>query len=230
MDIEVFLKQIRAFRALSRGEFNAVLSSCAEREFKRKDIVFKEGEPSHWVWLVKRGWVHLIKPSLEGKENIVFTMSPQEILCGVSAFDQGPYAAGGVAATDCILIQIPSKLFVSFLDENAQFCREVLSICSIRIRKMAQKLAEVTDPVSKRIARVLLASLADFEHEIPITHREISQMIGARVETSIRTFRVLREKGLINIKRSRIEITKPMALVQELNHWLESGADHDKHV
>ena len=226
--MDVFLNQIRAFQVLSRENFSEVMASSCEKTFQRSETIFKEGEPSHSVWLVKEGWVHLVKTSLDGKINIIFTMSPHEILCGVSAFDQGPYAADGIAATECSVIQVPSKIFVSLLENDAQFCREVLSICSVRIRKMAQKLAEVTDPVSKRIARVLLASLVDFQHEIPLTHREISQMIGARVETSIRTFRALREKGLIHIKRSQIEILKPMALVRELNHWIESDIDHEK--
>ena len=89
---------------------------------------------------------------------------------------------------------------------------------------MAEKLGGMSDPVSHRIARVLLASISEFGNKIPFTHREIAQMIGARTETSIRTIRSLREKGLLKIYRSCIEIDQPLQLIHELETWLRPSA------
>lgn len=221
MKTEDFLKKIRAFNALSKKDFLELCAQTEEKVFEKGQVVFKEGDPSDSVWLVKTGWVHLMKTGSGGGVIILFTMTPYEILCGVSAFDQEPYAADGVAATQGVLLKIPTITFTQFLNENPQFCREILSICSRRIRRMAQKLGGMNDPVSHRIAKVLLACMEDFGREIPLTHREIAQMVGARTETSIRTFRTLREKGLLKIKRSCIEIDQPSRLVQELYHWLK---------
>ncbi|MBI1871321.1 MAG: Crp/Fnr family transcriptional regulator [Chlamydiae bacterium] len=219
--MEQFLSQIRPFQVLSKKELSHVSQQTRERVFEKGEIVFREGEKSSFVWLVKTGWVHLVRRSSLGHPVILFTMTPREILCGVSAFDQEPYAADAIAATQCVLLQIPTPLFVHLLNHHSDFCREILSICSKRIRCMAQKLGGAMDPVSHRMARLLLASLEDFGDEIPFTHREMAQMIGARIETSIRTFRPLREKSLINIKRSCIKVVQPFRLISELNQWLK---------
>lgn len=220
MSIEDFFRDIRAFRCLTQGEFESLCRNTRERIFEKGSTIFFEGQPSTNVWMVRTGWVHLIKRTASGNGMILFTMSPRELLCGVSAFDQEPYAAQGVAATSSNLLQIPSGIFVGFLNSNPQFCREILSISASRIRRMAQKLGEMGDPVSQRIARLLLASAGDFGSKIPFTHREIAQMIGTRVETSIRTLRTLREKDLISIRRSCIEIKHVPEFMEELKGWI----------
>ncbi len=221
MKTEDFLQKIKAFSALSKSDFLKLCSQTEQKVFEKGQTIFKEGDPSSFVWLVKSGWVHLIRKGSKGTSVILFTMTPYEILCGVSAFDQEPYAADGIAATQCELLRIPTQVFTGFLNENPKFCREILSICSRRIRKMAQKLGSMNDPVSHRIAKVLLASMEDFGKEIPLTHREIAQMVGARTETSIRTFRILREKNFLKIKRACIEIEYPSLLQKELRNWLK---------
>lgn len=220
MSIVDFLAEVRPFSVLPVEALDKLSARIHEKSFTKGELVFRDGEASRFVWLVKTGWVHLVKSADPQKPIILFTMSRREILCGVSAFDNEPYAADGIAATPCTLLQIPSEIFVSFLNTNPVFCREVLTICSARIRRMAQKLGETMEPVSHRIAHILLDSIDDFGQKLPFTHREISQMIGARVETSIRTFKILREKGLLRIHRSCIQIDQPTALVRELHDWL----------
>jgi CRP-like cAMP-binding protein len=221
MIITEFLRDVKPFAVFREEDLEQLSSLIEEKSFAKGEWIFHDGEESNFVWLVKSGWVHLVKTADPKKPIILFTMNRREILCGFSAFDNLPYAADGIAATPCTLLKIPSEVFVSFLNTNPVFCREVLAICSARIRRMAQKLGETMEPVSHRIAHILLDSIADFGQKLPFTHREISQMIGARVETSIRTFKTLREKGLLSIQRSCIQIDRPTALVHELNRWLE---------
>jgi CRP/FNR family cyclic AMP-dependent transcriptional regulator len=222
MIIVDFLREVKPFAVLREEDLEKLSSHIQEKSFAKGELIFHDGEESKFVWLVKSGWVHLVKTTDPEKPMILFTMNRREILCGVSAFDNQPYAADGVAATPCTLLKIPSEIFLSFLNTNPVFCREVLAICSARIRRMARKLGETMEPVSHRIAHILLDSIVDFGQKLPFTHREISQMIGARVETSIRTFKILREKGLLRIQRSCIQIDQPTALVRELNDWLET--------
>ncbi|MBI1882693.1 MAG: cyclic nucleotide-binding domain-containing protein, partial [Chlamydiae bacterium] len=132
--MEQFLSQIGPFQVLSRKELLNLSDQTHEKVFEKGEIVFREGEKSSFVWLVKTGWVHLVRRSSLGHLVILFTMTPREILCGVSAFDQEPYAADAIAATQCVLLQIPTPLFVNLLNHHSDFCREILSICSKRIR------------------------------------------------------------------------------------------------
>src|SRR5574341_2250458 len=122
MDNDRFLKQIKAFRSLTREEFSHLCGEIGEKFFAKNEVIFKEGQGSRFVWLIKSGWVHLIRHASVGNTVILLTMTPQEILCGVSAFDQKPYAADAIAATACSLLMIPSEFFGDLLNENTEFC------------------------------------------------------------------------------------------------------------
>jgi len=60
--------------------------------------------------------------------------------------------------------------------------------------------------VEKRILHVLVNLVSEFGNTIPLTRREIAEMAGTTVETSIRTFSRLEEEGLVSTSRGRIMV------------------------
>ena len=77
------------------------------RRFRKGEILFEEGQPAESVSLIKRGWVHLAKRTLQGTPVTIFTVTPEEVLCGFSAVvGQRVYYASAVAATDTTAIRI----------------------------------------------------------------------------------------------------------------------------
>jgi CRP-like cAMP-binding protein len=60
------------------------------------------------------------------------------------------------------------------------------------------------ESVEKRILHVLADMVLEFGNTIPLTRREIAEMAGTTVETSIRTFSKLEGEGLVSTSRGRI--------------------------
>src|SRR3989338_5579707 len=91
------------------------LLAVAERlPYKKGTRLFQQGEPATAVWMVLKGWVHLVRTpeSRDGARAVVlFTITPREALCGVSALEAGHYTASGIAATDSLVLRIPSEVF-----------------------------------------------------------------------------------------------------------------------
>ena len=112
------LAQVPLFRSLSQTELNHLATSCELRRFHKGETIFAEGQPAAAVWVVKHGWVSLVKETPHGGRTTIFAMTPAEPLCGISAFEHGTYSATAVASTDTQLIKIPAEAFSRLLDRS----------------------------------------------------------------------------------------------------------------
>jgi CRP-like cAMP-binding protein len=74
----------------------------------------------------------------------------------------------------------------------------------------------MSEPVSRRIIRVLLRLRGQFGDELPMTHRELAQMAWTSTETAIRAIRQLKLRGVLAGARRRIVVRDLRALKQAL--------------
>ena len=216
--MEAILAQVPLFRTLPQTALNDLATTSELRRFHKGETIFAEGQPAAAVWVVKRGWVALVKDTPQGGRATIFAMTPAEPLCGISAFEHGTYSATAVASTDTQLIKISSEAFSRLLDRYPALAREVLAICCQRIRRMAEAICLAQAPVEQRIAYVLLQLRRTFGKTIPMTHQELAGMVGTRWETSIRTLSVMKRSGWVVSSRGRITLLAPRKLRALLDH------------
>ena len=185
---------------------------CALRRFAKGETIFDEGEPASSIWIVKQGWVYLVAQSPQGVRVTIFVLTPEEALCGISAFGHRTYSAGAVAATDSQLVKIPAAVFADWLPHYPVFARHVLLACCGRIRHTVETLRLAQAPVEHRLAHTLLRLREAFGNTIPLTHHELACMAGTRWETSIRTLSAMKRRGWIASSRAKITIVAPQPL------------------
>ena len=206
-----FLSRCPPFQALSEEELNRLAEGMGEKVFSPGEVVFREGEAARHVWVVKSGRIRLVKQNGLPHPRTIFILTPEEVFCGISAFDHTAYSATGIAATESILLQIPMEVFDELLDRSTLFARELLAVCCQRIRHMAEAYCVSQAPVETRILHVLSHLQKDFGSTLPFTRREIAEMAGTTVETSIRTLSRLKKKGYVRSSRGKIVLLNPVA-------------------
>lgn len=211
-----FLSRSALFRHVPPQHLQPVADVSELLRFAKGQIIFEEHEPAEAVWLIQRGWVYLVKRTPHGTLATIFTMTPDEAICGVSAFDRGTYSAGAVAATDTQVIKIPADAFAVLLERNPRFAKRVLQTCCNRIRHMAETISLGQAPVESRLAYTLLRLRESFGDTIPVTHHELARMAGTRWETSIRVFSRMKRRGWITSSRGQVTIRQPQRLQQSL--------------
>lgn len=205
--VEQALTRNNLFLLLPPEELEQVRQLLTERRYRKGEWIFHEGEPASTVWIILEGWVHLVRESSSGRQVTIFTMTPSDALCGLSAFEQGTYTAGAMAATACRLTGLPGKYVAALIERYPAFAREVLALERLRIRHMADAICQAHEPVDCRLATTLLRLAEQFGPTIPVTHRELAQMAHTTLETSIRTMSRLRGQGIVRTQRGLITIT-----------------------
>ena len=209
------------FRTLPAATLKALGDVSAFRRFRKGEILFEESQPAEAVWLIHRGWVYLVKRTLQGAPVTIFTVTPEEVLCGFSAVvGQSVYYASAVAATDTTAVRIPHTDFARLLRDQPGFAERVLAIYHTRMRHMAEAISLAQAPVEQRLAYVLLRLRATFGKTVPVTHHELSRMAGTRWETSIRILSSMKRRGWMTSSRGKVTIVAP----QKLRELLEARA------
>ncbi|MBI3088461.1 MAG: Crp/Fnr family transcriptional regulator [Candidatus Omnitrophica bacterium] len=207
------LAKIPLFRALPASERKQLGQACELRRFQKGQTIFDEGQPADSVWLIERGWVYLVKRAPQGTPVTIFTVTPEDVICGFSAaVGQSRYYASAIAATDTAAIRVPHTHFARLLRDQPGFAEKVLALYHTRMRHMADAISLAQAPVERRLAYVLLRLRATFGKTVPVTHQELSHMAGTRWETSIRTISSFKRKRWVATSRGKMTILNPQQL------------------
>lgn len=207
----------QTFASAWPAEAKSLLAGAARRAVSRGTVIFSEGETAEHVWLLVRGAVHLTKHTPGGGSATLMTVTPAEMMLGFSAFERGRYTAGAIAATDGVLLRLPTKAFLELLDRSPVLMKQILQACVRRMQRMAEDISVGQAPVEVRLAHALLRLRDSFGRTVPVTHHELARMAGTRWETSIRTLSGMKRKGWLASGRGRITILSP----QSLRHLLD---------
>jgi len=210
------LLQSELFQGIPSEEYESLRTRCTLLDCDKKEILFKENDKAEAVWFILSGWVRLVRKSPEGRPVTIFVMTPKEPICGVSALGCHVYTATAIAATKVRIAKVPRDLFIELLERYPFFAIRVIETCCKRIREMSFSYTIAYDTVDRRIAHVLLRLSGDFGNILPFTHKEISEMGGTALETSIRVLSKMKRKGWLMVRRGEISLLKPDELAKSM--------------
>ena len=170
--------------------------------FRRKQIIFSQGEPANTVFYLQEGRVRLSVLSKQGKEATITLLGPGDFLGeGCIADDQPVRMATATAVTDCSVLRIEKSEMLRTLHEEHGFSDMFVAyVVERHNRTQADLVDQLFNSSEKRLARALLI-LARFGKEgrsetlIPDINQEtLAEMIGttrSRVNFFMNRFRKL---------------------------------------
>lgn len=194
-----------------------MLSNAQMERYKKGATLFRQGERARNMWIVLEGWAHLVRSSEDRDASqgvVLFTITPDEALCGISALEAGVYNLSAIAGTECHVVRIPGKAFNEALREEPGFAYHALRLCARRIQHIAQQYGSMAEPVSDRVIRAILRLSQQFGATLPVTHRELAQMSWTTTESAIRVVRRLKAQGYVTGTRGRLRISDAHMLEQ----------------
>mgnify|MGYP001587376325 CR=1 FL=1 len=208
-------KKIPIFSMLNASDMEEVKPYLIPAKFKKKEVIFSEGDPSDWLYVVTKGKVKITKLSQSGREIILEIIPPMDFFGGVAVMRGFPYPANAVAMDDAELLKISRSNLMRILDRfpNLMYCM-AMNIGD-RIKGSHEALKNIAvEKVESRIASLLI-KLADkagsktddsVAIDMKLTKQDIAEMVGTTVETSIRTMSKFKKLGIVSEKSGKIVI------------------------
>jgi CRP/FNR family transcriptional regulator len=206
--IDSFLKVTEPFRRLPEDELDRTISLVQETFHARDEHIYSEGEEAGHVWVLKSGRIEIIKYTSEGKPRAIETVLPGQLYGSIyDKLDEGrTYPNNAVAYVNSVSLRIPMATFLYLMHRSLPFVTGLCMLYSRRISDMQSLNSISQEPVAKRVARTLVDLSERIGKTLSITKREIAELAGTSVETSIRTLGAFEKKHWISSSRGEIRL------------------------
>ena len=212
-----FLATMEIFKKLPVAVLQEVEKRMVEKKYSKHDPIFLEGDPAESVWFVKEGYVKAGNTAANGRCQTLCMVGPRNMFGTCCCLGGGEYPCHSVAETDVTVVYLPMTDFMALLARYPGVSAALVAHISQRLRHSKNMQTFEQESVEKRILHVLLNLVGEFGNTIPLTRREIAEMAGTTVETSIRTFSRFEEEGLVSTARGRITLKN----TKDLNDRME---------
>jgi len=186
-----------------RGIVTQIRAGKTSREYKKKEIVFSQGDPADAVFYLESGQINLTVVSTGGKEALIAILEPG-MFFGEGCLTGQPIrmsTAGAVARS--MVVRIAKKTMVAWLRREPDFADLFIAYLLARNVRIEEDLVDqLFNSSEKRLARVLL-QLAHFGQDsktllIPrISQETLASMIGTTRSRASHFMNRFRKMGFI---------------------------------
>jgi CRP-like cAMP-binding protein len=206
---------------LPAREIEAIAAVAGESSYRAREVIFREGDPAVWLWLVRTGHVKILRQSAAGKDVVLELLGPGEMFGAVAVLEGRPYPATAQASEDVVVVKLPAPAIVALGERHPPFVREIVRMISRRLRSAHDSVKSLAvDPAESRLAAALLRVAEregrregrDVMLPFPLTRQSLADMSGTTVETAIRVIGRWQHDGLIRDADGRLAVLKLDAL------------------
>ncbi|MCX8534066.1 Crp/Fnr family transcriptional regulator [Chryseobacterium luquanense] len=186
----------------------------AETEiFKSGEIIFSEGDIPKYYYQVVDGRIKLNTYNEEGKELIFAILERGLSVCELLLFIDRNYPVNAITFEKCTVLKLSKISFEKMLDENTQISRDINKFLSERLYYkyiMLENNSSLKPAVRVKGALDYYKSFTDdqtkFSYQIPLTRQQIASLTALRVETVVRTVKMLEREGVVKIINRKIYV------------------------
>jgi len=205
------------FNKLTNQELELLDRSKIELKCKKGEKIITEAQEIREFVYLKSGLVKLTKRTPDNKEHIISLARTRSFIGFLTVFSEEYYKYSIVALTNCTFCLIDIDVIKSIVKSNGEFALDVLSkISHVSDDIIYNRLNISTKQLRGRIAYLLTLLSKDVFHNtrfhLPITRREIGELINVSTANVIRTLSEFRRDGIIDICEHTIKIQDFKAL------------------
>ncbi len=222
------LRSVPLFAGLDDPQIERVRGIARLIQARRREVIFREGDPVEGIFVLLDGLVKIYKLSPEGKEHILHVIHPGQTFAEAAVFMAGGYPAYAEALQKSRAVLLPKRAFLDLLRTEPEISLRMIAALSRYLKLFADRIEDLSlKDVSARLARWFLRTAEqkgrDF-WDLEITKAELASQLGTVSETLSRTLRKFREAGWIQVRGRFVKILDREAL-QAVAESEENGPD-----
>lgn len=192
-------------------------------EYRRGNILFREGDECSAVFVICSGRVKISASSREGRTFILRIAGTGDVLGMGSALEADEYEVTAEAIEPTQVRVLRTKLFKQMVQQFADASLGAAKALAKDYRAVFDEACLIALPGSPagRLARLILDWAAEAKCTglqssvtMPLTHEELASMTATSRETVSRTLGRFRKEKLISIRGATLTVLEPQALEQ----------------
>jgi len=188
-------------------------------KFKKKQILYSEGNSAHSLYFVVKGKVKTFKTNKDAREYITGLHKDGDFVGYFSLLENSYYSDSATVLEDSEICIIPKQEFFALLYSNLDIAGQFIKMLSNDIKESEERLLKLAyNSVRKRVAESLMMLLDNYKKEnttsfvMAVSREDLASLTGASKETVIRTLSDFKDEGLVQLDGSRITILQEAKL------------------
>lgn len=214
---------VNLFEGLSPKDMEELSQHTKNYRYRRGETIYFPGDPASTVYFLKRGRVKLVYLDESGRKLTLAICGPGQPFGELDLEGKAQHRLMAQALTDVELCVISRGALLEFASRRPHLSLRLTKWVDQQLRETQVRLEELLfKDVPTRLARVLLR-LAE-EHgaetpeglliDLPLTHQDLAELIGATRETTSLTLSQFAKEGLLLRRRRRYILLQLEALKQ----------------
>jgi CRP-like cAMP-binding protein len=211
--LKALLAQTRYFAGLPSEIQERIAVSAIPRHFRAGQVIYLEGEPAEYVYILEHGWVKATRMSHQGREQALSFLHPVEIFGDVAAFTGTSYPATVTALEAVELWAIPSRHLLEQVKQSPELALAVIQKLGGRVLHYIELVEDLSlRSVEARLANTLLQHARSVDGKLIVPRRswatfdEMSVRLGTVRDVLSRALKTLESEGLLKVEKQAILI------------------------
>jgi CRP/FNR family transcriptional regulator len=206
-NLERVLRASKLFSSLEPALVSDFARSASRTRYARGEYVWHAGgQATHFV-VIASGLVKISRSGADGSETILALFGPRESVGDVAVLGSRPYPADAIALTDLDIIRIDATTVRGAFASTPTLLTSMNMSLIEHTQALQEKIKIMSaGKIEKRLATLLLHLAARFGDDngdgttfvpVRISRSECARLIGATIETTIRTFSRWQKTALV---------------------------------
>jgi CRP-like cAMP-binding protein len=211
------ISAISLFNGLPDDQLDAIRQIALEKQFRKGQRIFSEGDETKGFFIVVTGRVKVYKVSLEGKEQILHIFEAGQSFGEATIFTGRQLPANAEALAPSRLLFFPRSAFVDLVTGNPSLALNLLAIMSSKLRQFAAQIESLSlKEIPARLASYLIFLAKEQGTtdavSLNVSKGQLASLLGTIPETLSRIFAKLSGQRLIRVEGSRITLLNRQGL------------------
>lgn len=172
----------------------------------KNDMLFQQGEPANFFYIVRSGRIKMANFSDDGKEFVQGYFTDGQSFGEPPFFSRSIYPASAIAVEKSDVWKIAYGDFLDLLRTHFDVHINLMHTLCDRLIYKSTMLSELAIEEAEHRLRTLIQYLIDHDNQLStpkkkltFTRQQLADMTGLRVETVIRSIKLLEQKKFLEI-------------------------------
>jgi CRP/FNR family transcriptional regulator len=219
MDTLKQIQDIPLFQGLSNDVLEALSRRVLIGTYQPGEVIVAETDLVKQFFVVVSGQVKLSKSSIEGKEQTLYLLESGEPFGLCTAFATHDFPAEALALKKSDILTIPGTAVEEIVMKEPALLLNILKVLSHRLKESMSLIESLAlKEIPQRLASFLILTQIRENKgkggiiELPITHRELSKILGSTPEALSRALRKMQNDEILDVQGRIITILDYKAL------------------
>jgi len=215
MSVADVLSCVEPFTAARAQEIELLAASAVRLRKAAGAPLIEENAVPDGLYVVLRGRVNLVRTGVGGRDLILMTLGPGDVVGESCAFDRTGSSTAAIAAVPVEVLRIPADMLAAHVRREPETMMRLMQLVTEKLRDIESVASSLAlHDVEERLRRTLIRLARRQGRRMPTstslilapvpTQSELARMVGSCRETVSRTLSAMARDGLVSSSGRRM--------------------------